>query len=79
MSRPALTLASDAPWTGRTAVGRLQSARERGSIRPDALWPRRPAVKFLGITALTFSALYFLSDVIEVVQGGFSVGQLWLS
>jgi hypothetical protein len=36
-------------------------------------------MRFVGITALTFSALYFLSDVIEVVQGGFSVGQLWLT
>jgi hypothetical protein len=29
--------------------------------------------------ALVFSVLYFLSDVIEVVQGGFSIGQLWLT
>jgi hypothetical protein len=33
----------------------------------------------VGSTALVFSALYFLSDVIEVIQGGFSVGQLWLT
>jgi hypothetical protein len=29
--------------------------------------------------ALLSSALYFLSDVIEVIHGGFSVGQLWLT
>jgi hypothetical protein len=33
----------------------------------------------IGFTALVFSALYFLSDVIEAVQGGFSDGQLWLT
>jgi hypothetical protein len=38
-----------------------------------------PAATVVGATALTFSVLYFLSDVIEVVQGGFSVGQLWLT
>jgi hypothetical protein len=38
-----------------------------------------PATTLVGTTALVFSALYFLSDVIEVVQGGFSVGQLWLT
>lgn len=29
--------------------------------------------------ALCFSAVYFLSDVIESVQGGFSSAQLWLT
>ncbi|MET0767530.1 MAG: hypothetical protein ABWY50_07800 [Aeromicrobium sp.] len=29
--------------------------------------------------ALASSALYFLSDVIEVMQGGFSTSQLWLT
>jgi hypothetical protein len=33
----------------------------------------------VGLAALTFSALYFLSDLIEAVQGGFSAGQLWLT
>jgi len=33
----------------------------------------------VGFTALVFSALYFLSDVIEAMQGGFSDGQLWLT
>lgn len=41
---------------------------------------RRPAVSAaVGATALVFSALYFLSDVIETLQGGFSTGQLWLT
>jgi len=29
--------------------------------------------------ALVSSALYLLSDATEVIQGGFSVGQLWLT
>jgi hypothetical protein len=33
----------------------------------------------LGWAALVFSAVYFLSDVIEAVQGGFSNPQLWLT
>ena len=32
-----------------------------------------------GAVALVFSILYFLSDAIEAVQGGFSTGQLWLT
>nr|MCW2728605.1 hypothetical protein [Aeromicrobium sp.] len=38
-----------------------------------------PAMVAVGAGAIVFSALYFLSDVIEVVQGGFSVAQLWLT
>jgi hypothetical protein len=30
----------------------------------------------VGLVALVFSALYFLSDVIELAQGRFSTGQL---
>ena len=33
----------------------------------------------IGLGALVFSALYFLSDVIEMMQGGFSGVQLWLT
>lgn len=33
----------------------------------------------VGLSALVFSALYLLSDVIEAIQGGFSTGQLWLT
>ncbi|MGV1047770.1 MAG: hypothetical protein ACOYD4_04490 [Solirubrobacterales bacterium] len=32
-----------------------------------------------GIAAVAFSALYFLSDLIEAAQGGFSDAQLWLT
>jgi hypothetical protein len=38
----------------------------------------RPA-KAIGCAALVFSVLYFVSDIIEVLQGGFSTGQLWLT
>lgn len=37
------------------------------------------AVKVIGALALVASVLYFLSDVIEVVQSGFSIRQLWLT
>lgn len=37
-------------------------------------WARR-----VGIGAMAGSALYFLTDVIEAAQGGFSTGQLWLT
>jgi hypothetical protein len=55
-------------------------------LRPGRRQPRLepggrigPAARVVGTIALVFSAVYFLSDVIEVVQGGFSVGQLWLT
>jgi hypothetical protein len=35
--------------------------------------------ELVGLAALVFSALYFLSDVIEAIQGGFSDPQLWLT
>lgn len=44
--------------------------RSETSVRGSAL---------IGLAALVFSALYFLSDVIEAIQGGFSAGQLWLT
>jgi hypothetical protein len=31
------------------------------------------------LSALVFSTLYLLSDVIEAIQGGFSAGQLWVT
>ncbi|MDX6374071.1 MAG: hypothetical protein QOD98_3059 [Nocardioidaceae bacterium] len=55
-------------------------------LRPGRRQPRPepggrigPGATVVGTTALVFSALYFLSDVVEVVHGGFSVGQLWLT
>jgi hypothetical protein len=36
-------------------------------------------VRVLAWTAVVSSLLYFVSDVIEVAQGGFSTGQLWLT
>jgi hypothetical protein len=33
----------------------------------------------VGLSALFFSALYLLSDIVEAIQGGFSNGQLWLT
>jgi len=36
-------------------------------------------VVLLGLLAVGGSVLYFVSDVIEAIQGGFSEGQLWLT
>jgi hypothetical protein len=33
----------------------------------------------IGLAALVFSALYFVSDAVEAAQEGFSVSQLWLT
>jgi hypothetical protein len=38
-----------------------------------------PTATLVGLTALAFSALYLVSDVIEAIQGGFSGGQLGLT
>jgi hypothetical protein len=35
------------------------------------------SARLLRLSAVVFSALYPLSDVIEAIQGGFSAGQLW--
>jgi hypothetical protein len=40
---------------------------------------RHPGTRLVGLIAVTFSALYLLSDVVEALQGGFSDGQLWLT
>jgi hypothetical protein len=36
-------------------------------------------VSLIGVSAVAFSALYLLSDVIEMAQGGFSTAQLVLT
>jgi hypothetical protein len=35
--------------------------------------------RLVALAAIAFSAVYCISDAIEAVQGGFSVGQLWLT
>jgi hypothetical protein len=35
--------------------------------------------KVVGLSALVFSALYLLSDLVEAAQGGFSDAQLWMT
>ena len=37
------------------------------------------AATTVGLLAVVSSAVYFLSDVVETAQGGFSAGQLWLT
>jgi hypothetical protein len=38
-----------------------------------------PNARMVALAAIAFSAVYLLSDAIEAIQGGFSVGQLWLT
>jgi hypothetical protein len=42
-------------------------------------FPALPRAKVVGLSALAFSVLYLLSDVVEAVQGGFSEAQLWMT
>jgi hypothetical protein len=44
-------------------------------VRPN----RTNRTRIVGFSALVFSTLYLLSDVIEAIQGGFSASQLWLT
>jgi hypothetical protein len=47
---------------------------------PSVSWHHNlPGAKVVGLSALLFSALYLLSDVVEAVQGGFSDAQLWMT
>jgi hypothetical protein len=39
----------------------------------------RRGAQVIGLAAVVFSALYFVSDLVEARQGGFSDGQLWLT
>jgi hypothetical protein len=48
-------------------------------VEPSDSSAGRPLAASIGLVALVFSALYFLSDAIEAGQGGFSVSQLWLT
>ena len=55
----------------RQAMRLAPSARRRGG--------KGRAAMLIGGIALGFSVTYFLSDVIEALQGGFSDGQLWIT
>jgi hypothetical protein len=61
--------AVDVPVGRRPAREVIPFGRRRG-------WSRSALI---GLAALVFSGLYFLSDAIEAAQGGFSVSQLWLT
>jgi len=70
------------PSPGDATTAPHHTGRQRGYDAASPSWATgrsRNAAKVIGAMALVASALYFLSDVIEVVQGGFSVGQLWLT
>jgi hypothetical protein len=41
--------------------------------------PQPSAAEVVGVLAVVSSVVYFLSDAVEVAQGGFSTWQLWLT
>jgi hypothetical protein len=49
------------------------------SSRPRTPFADSPLAALVGLATLVFSVLYLLSDVVEAAQGGFTVGQLWLT
>jgi hypothetical protein len=55
---------------------RRPSAPDEAPVGRSHGWSGSAAI---GLAALMFSGLYFLSDAIEAAQGGFSVSQLWLT
>jgi hypothetical protein len=76
-----VTLAPSAPSAAQAPRGAEGSCPDRGASRPDPInsWHVSTAAELVGLLALAASALYFLSDVIEARQGGFSDRQLWLT
>jgi hypothetical protein len=49
-------------------------------VPKDPVCPNRTTgTRIIGLSALVFSTLYLLSDVIEAIQGGFSASQLWIT
>lgn len=64
--------------SGRSAVvtwAPQHEARPRRGVRGRS----GHVVRWVGLLAVGSSALYFVSDVIEFNNGGFSAGQLWLT
>lgn len=55
---------------------RTASGQDRVARGVDRL---PPVTTLLGLLTLVASVLYFGSDVVEALQGGFSAGQLWLT
>lgn len=50
-----------------------------GGLTLGGMRDRRDIAALVGWSAVVFSVLYLVSDVIEEAQGGFSTGQLWLT
>jgi hypothetical protein len=46
---------------------------------PNVASPTGPSAMWVGLAAVSFSVLYFVSDVMELVNGGFSLPQLVLT
>jgi hypothetical protein len=69
------TALSEGRLNGALATRHPADARSRRANE----WRHVRVVEVIGLLAVASSVLYFVSDVIEVVQGGFSTGQLWLT
>ncbi|MDX6319353.1 MAG: hypothetical protein QOD35_2753 [Nocardioidaceae bacterium] len=49
------------------------------NVTPDPSAALTPPAQAIGLAAVVFSALYFISDVLELLHGGFSTAQLVLT
>jgi hypothetical protein len=63
----------------RAALPRMTDSFEPHTVPYMSRHHNLTRVKVVGLSAVLFSALYLLSDVVEAVQGGFSDTQLWMT
>ena len=60
----------------------VPDARPASRCEPAWMTTKRDidaTTKTIALAAIAFSLVYFISDAVEAAQGGFSVGQLWLT
>jgi hypothetical protein len=65
------------------SIGLMEKGSDTGSTmgsrRAAGTAASRNLARLVGLAAVLFSAVYFVSDLIELAQGGFSTGQLVLT
>jgi hypothetical protein len=71
--------ASRTDYAGECGETRMAGDRTAHTVGPMSALCGTPTAALVGLTALAFSALYLVSDIIEALQGGFSGGQLGLT